>query len=202
MSITPAPDRFQLTPLLPGQQPSDLAIAHGSYRLVDEFLGIHRVRADTLDRMADVEEAKVDLAEREQQLQTTRLQVLNTMLDAIAQRLDALELKHEDQRKADEAAEQQRIEDELARLPDPDFPDSAPGHFNTGDLSPLPPTVDGDTDDQGDLPRSLDPDTPTGLDPRWADPRNRNQVPQPVSVSLNEADDQEITLSAAPLPGM
>ena len=76
-------------------------------------------------------------------------------------------------------------------LPDPDDDPATHGHFNTGDLSPLPPT---NVDYEGDLPKDLLRATPPSpgnypLDnpAELAHPKNP-KYQQPVAVSLNEAD--------------
>jgi hypothetical protein len=99
-------------------------------------------------------------------------------------------LLHEDQRKADAEAEQRRIAALIDSLPDPDDPDPpAHGHFNTGDLSPVPPTVD---DRALEDPEELaHPTTPAQR--------------APVAVSLNSMgnhdDDEDLTLAGNPPPG-
>jgi hypothetical protein len=103
--------------------------------------------------MARADDARVELADREDRLTTTRMQVLCDMIDHIAKRLEVLEAQRDAQAKADAEAEELRIQAELDQLPDPDQP-AAHGHFNTGDLSPLPPTVD--ADNEGDLPKQLE----------------------------------------------
>ena len=120
-------------------------------------------------------------------------------VNQISARLDALEKRRARKLRQiaaqKDAAEQKQIHDYLDSLPIPNAPASH-RHFNTGDLSPLPPTNSSD-DNEGDLTRKLSRATPPSpgsypLD----DPSELNGPPQPkyrnpVAVSLNAEDEYD-----------
>jgi hypothetical protein len=116
-------------------------------------------------------EARADAAEQRQQeaLASTAQMIADTVAH-LTTRLDREEARRAERARRDaeeaEEAEQRRIQDELDRMPDPDDPDTY--YHPTGDLHSLSPVAQ----DEG------------GTDPAY--PQRLNQVPQPISISLNE----------------
>ncbi len=120
-------------------------------------------------------------------------------IDTMGRRLDALERRRlEDTRrkaKADAEEEEQRVQDYLDSLPNPDEPNEPAIYPSSGHLHAVSPTNHGTATDQGDLPKELQKGAPPqlGTDPEL-DPTElahpqRPKYEQPVSVSLASEDD-------------
>jgi hypothetical protein len=117
--------------------------------------------------------------------------------------IDAYEQRIISKQRADAEAEARKIqEDRIRQALDalPDEPDPLEAHHPSGDLHSVDPSEPQHEqqliEDQGDLPAELTEKVPTDPgdysleDPEVLDhpDRNRNQVPQPISISLNSAD--------------
>jgi len=194
-------DRFAIVPVSGPSAPPD-AIVVGPMSEVMEYLPQSHSRLDAEAKIARAEERAM---EAEQSL-VSIAKTINDALLHLSHRMDAYEvrkLERERQAAADaEREEAERIERILSSLPDPDNPDVEtalgddliPAPSAASGLQPLPALSSGPSDDsaadQGALPPPLDEPSNTGnftvSDP--ADLKNpelnKNQVPQPVSVSL------------------
>jgi hypothetical protein len=187
--------RYAIVPVHYGDAPAD-AIMVGPLPMVMENIPDAIARHDSLRTL---QSARLDAAVITQAQKATRaLQIaaFADSVDTLIHRMDALEPKRAKARaakaKADAAREQKEILDYLDGLPNPDDPPAS--HFNTGDLSPLPPTNTGD-DNEGDLPKDLLRATPPSPgnypldDPSEMDVPSQPKYRNPAAVSLNEADD-------------
>jgi hypothetical protein len=205
----PDPSRsFAIVALEPHQSPPENHIAWGSGSLIGEFLDArhHRARADAALRRADA--ASENLAERERRLGVQSFKTLDAAMAHLSKRIDALEARHAERARVEEAAEARRIEDELAKLPDPDADPAFHGHAPSSDLHDLAPVEErsppgedaampgdpsrpGRMHDQGPLPTELRRGAPaqSGNYPFEGIDRPRPRYQQPTSVSLNEGDD-------------
>jgi hypothetical protein len=207
--------RFAIIELHEHEPPPDRAIAHGAGPLVQEFLDASRIRADALDAMIGVSDAKLELADREEDVRMARIDALRIVAANITQRLDAFAARRDARRearaKAAAAAEAAATQAKVDRWPDPDAPDE-PTHHPGGELHALAPTAaagEPDPDepdiepDEGDLPRRISRQVPAAggsLLPKNAlggDPRP--PYPQPISVSLN-SDEGDPTLAGETPP--
>jgi hypothetical protein len=186
----PAPaDRFAIVPLFPNQSPPAHCIAWGNMDAVMERIVDSNTRNDAIDLIHDAAVALGQLERtRNQQAQifARSFQDVIARLDALAHRMDAIEEQRAARAKADAEEEQQRIQDYLDSLPDPDNLDGQVTYDPSGELHILPPTIS----DQGALPNELvrkaPPETGNYPEPDPSKLAHPQQQPaQPVAISLN-----------------
>ena len=151
---TPA---FAIIPLHPHQPPPDNAIMHGSLDAVMERIIDTNARNAAVDVLRDAQIEADQLEQtraQETQILARGIRSLNDTITRLSRRMDAVEAQQTTRMRHDAAREAKRVQDYLKTLPDPDDPPASHGHFNTGDLSPLPPTNTGDAA-EGDFPETL-----------------------------------------------
>jgi hypothetical protein len=165
------PDRFAIIPVSPGPAPAD-AIVVGPYNEVMEYIPQSVARNDALEKLEHARFTVDQIAAMQQKTRAVQATMLCDSLNHLSARLDSFLTRRADaereEARAREEAEQQRIQDELASLPDPDTPDPL-GHQNTGDLHALPHKVEGDQS-EFELPNK----DPTG-----------EVIPQPAALEFD-----------------
>jgi hypothetical protein len=190
MTTTFGPERFAIVEIPPGTPPAN-SLLIGPLDMLMEQIPDTKARSDAIARL---DAARLDAEQISKVQNVTRALQVATFCDSInhiTRRLDAYQSRRDARLKADqeqrEREEQQLIEDQLSKLPDPD----APGPFApAGDLHDVPPsepenreelTAIQPEDSEGDLPNELLEDIPltTGTDPDLSgsqQPTNRNPV--------------------------
>jgi hypothetical protein len=186
------PDRFAIIPVSHGPAPAD-AIVVGSYNEVMEYIPQSVARQDAVEQLEKARFTADQIASMQQKTRGVQATMLCDSLSLLSARLDSFLERRADaaraRAKADEEEEQQRIQDELASLPDPDDPGAhdaalpgdpfapSPGiHENTGDLHSLPAKLP----DQAGDPSKGEMETP---EPNAPEPKG-SVNPQPTAVQL------------------
>jgi hypothetical protein len=179
--------------------PDGRLIGSGSMSAVTEHILDSKIRADAVELLHDAAKALGLIEQQREEEQELRERQVHAFCDGVARlarRLDILEAQREEQMRADEEAEERRIEQFLDELPDPDSPDPfAP----SGDLHVIAASGPEDREqlqsDQGTLPPELkkgappDLGTEPELDPsKLAYPETPAQR-APVAVSMMSEDD-------------
>jgi hypothetical protein len=155
----------------------DNAIMFGSQSMLMENIIDSQARNDAIKRAAqavvDAEEAKELAAEAErlqEMAKASTVRMITDTINRVASRLDAFIARRDAE---EEEAEAQRIQDELAALPDPDDPGV---HENTGDLHALSTK----TEEELELPVEDQVEFEQPGEPAGA------VFPQPVAVEFDE----------------
>jgi hypothetical protein len=157
--------------------PTGEVIMTGSMSAIMERLPDTKARKAALDDMLKI---ACDAVEAEERADEARASVARSLCDGLTRlsaRIDSFEKRLSLAAKRAEAARiaegQRRVQQYLDALPDPEEPE---------------------TDEEGDLPTELQKDTPPslGTDPvaspaELGGPKDPKQFPQPISISLNEA---------------
>ena len=194
--ITLNHETFAIVPVFNGKPPSD-AIMWGSISEVMEYVGQSQARAAVEQRIAaEKEQLKTDakVLAQAQHITAEAATRVTALGDAMVAARERQARKDAEAKKAAaEAEEQKRIEDAMARLPDPDNPIAASG--DNGDLQAPhhppdkerhDPEADGIT---GSFPTPLEKEAPRGGEYQEIDikklayPQKPQQ--QPVAISLN-----------------
>lgn len=188
-------EMFAIVPVN-GKPPSD-AIVYGSLPEVMEYIGQTTARVEAEQRIASArEQLKNDakVLERAQRLTADAGTRLTAIGDALVAARERQARKDAAAKKAEsEAAEQKRIEDALARGPDPDAPtDDGELEINRApDKEHLQPQegVAGEDGITGNFPSRLEKQAPRGGEYQETDIKKlaHPQTPphQPVAISLN-----------------
>jgi hypothetical protein len=175
----PDPQTFKL------YGPTGEVIMTGSMSAIMERLPDTPARDAALDSMLKIACDAVEAEQRADEARESLLQTLTTGLTRLSARIDSFEKRLALSAKRAEAARiaegQRRVQQYLDALPDPDKPDDgeltvkhAPDPVDTG-LAPMPFGTEPDKPIPGPEPGSRLYEGPP-------------QVPQPISISLNEAD--------------
>ena len=178
--------RYAIIPIPPGPPPPNALMIGGPLSQVMQCIPDTLARRDSIRTL---QAARLDAAVITQAQKATRALQVQSFCDGVNQisaRLDALEKRRA--RKLREiaaqkdAAEKQQITDYLNTLPDPDNPNGPASFAPSGELHDIP-----GADEQGDLPKELQKDVPPPGNPD----KPRPMYEQPVSISLNAADDYD-----------
>jgi hypothetical protein len=182
--------------------PTGEVIMTGSMNAILERLPDTTARNDALDSMLKIACDAVEAEEKLEDARACATKILHDGITRLSARMDAFEKAralsqkraHAEQQRRD----QQRVQAMLDQLPDPDDPE--PHFFDRKEREASP----ADQDPEGIIPApedptgaSIDPDdvglegitaTRPTVDPKELGyPPPQKQVPQPVSISLNEA---------------
>ena len=191
-------DLFAIVPVSsPGSAPANAIMVGGPLSSILENIPDTNARHDSIRAHQAARIDAVATETKQKAIRALQIAAFADSVNSICKRMDALEARSSKKLRQiaaqKDAAEQKQIADYLNTLPDPDNPPASHGHFNTGDLSPLPPTNTGD-DNEGDLPAELSRATPPSPgsypldDPAELDGPLQSKYRQPVAVSLNEDD--------------
>jgi hypothetical protein len=167
--ITPTTtDLFAITPVKNGTAPDD-AIVVGPYSEVLAYIPQSVARQDATEELEKARFTADQIASVQQKTRGVQASMLCDSVNHLSARLDAfLQRKADEERehaREEEEAEQQRIQDQLDALPDPDNPGV---HENTGDLHALQSPAK----DQAEFE---EPEDPTGV-----------SIPQPIALEFDE----------------
>jgi hypothetical protein len=159
-------DRFAIVPI-PGPGPApDNAMIVGSMSAVMECIPQSIAR----------NEAEETLKQHQITALIDNVAKLSTRLDLLLQRKGTRARKKKE-------AEQKRIADDLAALPDPDDP-ATHGHMPGGELHTISAKVEQETDDAGGVPLSYG-NVPTSYVHSEDDPTNGTAIPQPTAIGFD-----------------
>jgi hypothetical protein len=162
-------DTFAIVPVTHGPAPDD-AIVVGDLCEVMAYIPQSIARNGALEELEKARFTADQIASMQQKTRAVQVSMLTDSVNHLSSRFDSLlEQRSEAARaraKAEEEAEQQRIADELASLPDPDNPGV---HENTGDLHDLPAKS---SEDQTEFEL---PEDPSGT-----------VTPQPTAIEFDE----------------
>jgi hypothetical protein len=196
------PQLFAIVPVPEHASPPADAIVVGSLDDVMSYIPQSLSRQEA-EQIRDAVGQALDYARQVQQQETSVKELITQFTDKcltpVANRVDAFEKQHAISAKRAEAErkrrDRQRVADYLDTLPDLDDPEPLlPAKGDNGELTihhkPDPVEHGYEPDDAGGVPMSYG-NVPMSyirgkddLDPE--PPLNRKQVPQPVSISLNE----------------
>jgi hypothetical protein len=158
----------ELFSIVPGAR--DDGIIVGSKSAVMENIVDSVARNDAIEEAAkavvDAEEARELKAEAERLQEMAKTNTVQMITDSINRNLARFDAYLARRDAEEEEAEQRRIQDEMASLPDPDTPDPL-GHQNTGDLHTLTPH-------DSDQAEFEEPEDPTGV-----------SIPQPIAAEFD-----------------
>jgi hypothetical protein len=148
------------------------AIVVGPYNEVMGYIPQSVARQDAVEELEKARFTSDQIASMQQKTRAVQATMLADSVNHLSSRLDSLMQRRDEQRRRDaereEEEEAQRIQDELAKLPDPDQPEDL-GHVPTGTLHDLP--AKGEPDQvEFELPED-----PTGT-----------VIPQPAALEFDE----------------
>lgn len=180
MTLPSPTDRMAIIHL--GHDPApDNAVVVGQMKEVMEYIPQSIARQDAVEELEKARFSADQISSMQQKTRAVQASILADNVNHLCARLDTF-LQHRAERaradaEREEEEEAQRIQDELAQLPDPDNPDplgdlprqGSGEHTNTGDLHSLPAKLPADQT-EFELPED-----PTGT-----------IIPQPAALEFDE----------------
>jgi hypothetical protein len=183
MTVPPSTaDRFAIIPVTHGPAPAD-AIVVGSMKEVMEYIPQSVARNDAHEELERARSTADQIASMQNKTRAVQATMLADSVNHLSARLDTFLARRDEEakraRRDAEEAEEKRIEDELAQLPDPDNPDTH-GHLPGGELHSVPAKDEEEQEVEDQVEFAL----PEDLEP---EPEPKGGVyPQPTSIQLNE----------------